>query len=175
MAVWVHPPLLAWGLALVDHQQVCSSTEALRGAQQHKRVFEGEAEFIAKSRVIESDPKGLNLWRTPRGDWWVPKGSDAPVLGFEVQQQNRIYGEGVWGIRKDDIVLDCGANVGEYTREALDEGASLVIAIEPAPANVECLRRTLKREIQEKRVVVAPVGVWDKDDMLPLYEDPDNS
>jgi hypothetical protein len=61
-----------------------------------------------------------------------------------------------------------------YTREALDEGASLVIAIEPGP-NVAWLRRNFQRKFEEKRVIVEALGVWDKDDVLPLYADPLNS
>ena len=175
IGVWLHPPLLAWGLGAIDRNLICSSSEALRGAQKHAHVGNGWKDQVAKSRMLQSDANGVSLWRTPFGDWWIPKGSEEPVLGFLVQQRNRIYGEGVWGIRKGDVVLDCGANVGAYTREALDEGASLVVAIEPAPVNVECLRRNFKREIEEKRVIVAALGVWDKDDVLPLFEDPTNS
>jgi FkbM family methyltransferase len=174
IGVWIHPPLLAWGLGAIDRNLICSSSEALRGAQKHAHVGNGWKDQVAKSRILRSDGNVV-LWRTPFGDWWAPKGSEEPVLGFLVQQRNRIYGEREWGIRKGDVVLDCGANVGAYTREALDEGASLVIAIEPAPVNVECLRRNFKREIEEKRVVVAALGVWDKDDVLPLFENPDNS
>jgi FkbM family methyltransferase len=175
IGVWLHPPLLAWGLGAIDRNLICTSSEAFRGAQKHAHVGHGWKDLVAKSRILQSDANGVNLWRTPFGDWWIPKGSEEPVLAFLVQQRNRIYGEGVWGIRKGDVVLDCGANVGAYTREALDEGASLVIAIEPAPINVECLRRNFKREIEEKRVIVAALGVWDKDDVLPLFEDPANS
>jgi FkbM family methyltransferase len=49
------------------------------------------------------------------------------------------------------------------------------VAIEPAPANVECLRRNLRDEIAAGRVIVYPKGVWDKEDLLPLFEDPANS
>src|ERR1700732_4388605 len=175
IGVWIHPPLLAWGLGAIDRNLICSSSEALRGAQKHAHVSNGWKDPIGKSRILQSDPNGLNLWRTPFGDWWIPKGSEEPVMGFLGEQRNRIYGEDVWGIRKGDVVLDCGANVGAYTREALDEGASLVIAIEPAPVNVECLRRNFKREIEEKRVIVAALGVWDKDDVLPLFETPTSS
>ena len=175
IGVWLHPPLLAWGLGAIDRNLICSSSEALRGAQKHAHVGNGWKDQVAKSRILQSDANGVNLWRTPFGDWWIPKGSEEPVLGFLVQQRNRIYGEGVWGIRKGDVVLDCGANVGAYTREALDEGASLVVAIEPGPENVECLRRNFKREIEDKRVLIEALGVWDKDDVLPLYADPDNS
>jgi predicted RNA methylase len=57
------------------------------------------------------------------------------------------------------VVLDCGAHVGVYTRRALNEGAAKVIAIEPVPQTVECLRRTFRREIAEGRVVVYQKGV----------------
>jgi FkbM family methyltransferase len=174
ISVWLYPPMLAWGLGVIGRNPVCDSFDSLRGAQKHMRVINGEQDLVAHSRLLKSDGN-LNLWRTPKGDWWVPKGSDAVVLGFLAQQQNKIYGDGLWGVQKGDIVLDAGANIGVYTREALDEGASLVIAIEPGPENVACLRRNFQREIAAKRVIVEAIGVWDKDDLLPLYADPLNS
>ncbi|MCX6620919.1 MAG: FkbM family methyltransferase, partial [Acidobacteria bacterium] len=57
----------------------------------------------------------------------------------------------------------------------LNAGARTVVAIEPAPDNVECLRRNFQKEIAQGRVIVAAKGVWDKEDILPLYEDPNNS
>jgi FkbM family methyltransferase len=166
--------MLALGLSAIGRNPICGSFESLRGTQQHMRVSNGEDDLVAHSHLIRSE-ENLNLWGTPRGDWWVPKGSDEHVLGFLAQQQNKIYGDGVWGVQKGDVVLDAGANIGVYTREALDEGASLVIAIEPGPENVACLRRNFQREIEEKRVIVEALGVWDKDDVLPLYADPLNS
>ena len=71
-------------------------------------------------------------------------------------------------VKSGDIVLDCGANVGVYTRVALDRGARTVVAIEPAPENIESLRRNFKEEIAAGRVIVYPKGVWDKDEMLIL-------
>ena len=174
VSVWLHPPMLAWGLGVANRSPVCSAGDALRGAQHHQRVSAGEASIVAHSQILRSD-EHYNLWHTPRGDWWIPKGSDTSVLGFLAQQQYKIYGDGVWGVQKGDVVLDCGANIGVYTREALDEGASQVIAIEPGPENVECLRRNFKNEIENKTVVIAALGVWDKDDVLPLYADPLNS
>jgi len=78
-------------------------------------------------------------------------------------------------VRSGDVVLDCGANVGVYTRDALDSGAKLVVAIEPAPENIECLRRNFAPEVAAGRVIVYPKGVWDKDDFLTLNVDPNNS
>lgn len=73
------------------------------------------------------------------------------------------------------MVLDCGAHVGVYVRNALDAGASKVVAIEPAPKNLEALRRNFPDEIADGRVIVYPKGVWDQEELLPLYEDPNNS
>ena len=50
-----------------------------------------------------------------------------------------------------------------------------MIAIEPAPENLECYRRNFKDEIARGRVIVYPKGVWDKDDVLEMNVDPKNS
>ena len=70
--------------------------------------------------------------------------------------------------RPKDVVLDCGASAGTFTRAALRHGAKLVVAIEPAPWALECLRRNLRDEIQSGRVILYPKGVWDQDDTLQI-------
>ena len=71
-------------------------------------------------------------------------------------------------VRKGDVVVDCGAHVGVFTWKALEAGASKVVAVEPDPANLECLRRNFKQEIAEGRVVLAAVGVWSKPGSMTL-------
>lgn len=66
-------------------------------------------------------------------------------------------------------MIDCGAAVGTFTRHALNSGARLVIAVEPASANVKALKQTFHREIGEGRVIVYPKGVSDQEGRLPLY------
>jgi FkbM family methyltransferase len=80
-----------------------------------------------------------------------------------------IYGKQEWGVQRDDIVLDVGACIGTWTRQALDRGARLVIAIEPTPSSVECLKRNLAREIAGGQVVVYPKGIWDLEGALTLF------
>jgi FkbM family methyltransferase len=140
-----------------------------------KRQVEIKDRILSASRRLQTDKAGYVLWETPKGNYWLPEGSDF-VLPFNLAEQERgIYSAGPVQIKAGDVVLDCGANVGVYTRKALDAGASKVIAIEPAPENLECLRRNFKAEIRQGRVVIYPKGVWDKEDMLVLHIHPHNS
>ena len=91
------------------------------------------------------------------------------------QQVVDLYGQGAQTVESGDVALDGGAHIGLWVREALDRGAKTVVAIEPAPANLECLQRNLRDEIEAGRVIVYPKGIWDVHDELPLWEDPDNS
>jgi len=154
---------------------VCPLRNAVQSADNLKRQIEYKDRILAASRLLEKDPAGYHLWQTPRGRYWIPEGSDY-VLPFNLaEQERRIYGTGEEAVKAGDIVLDCGANVGVYTRVALESGAKLVVAIEPAPENIACLKRNFPAEIASGRVVVYEKGVWDKDDLLPIQIDPRNS
>ncbi len=108
------------------------------------------------------------LVRTPVGEYWIPFRDIGTLAETVVEQQTNEYEGSGAGVKAGDVVLDCGANVGVYTRHALDRGARLVVAIEMAPESLDCLRRNLQKEIAGGRVVVYPKGVWNKDDELQL-------
>ena len=57
----------------------------------------------------------------------------------------------------------------------LKAGAKLVVAIEPAPENLECLRRNFVQQIESGQVIVYAKGVWDREDFLTLNVDGHNS
>ena len=122
------------------------------------------------SELVQKDGR-LELWNTPYGQWWVP-GENQDILPILLAQQRRkIYGDRAsGGVRAGDVVLDCGAHIGTYARTALDAGAKLVVTIEPSPDAVESLRRNMAREIAEKRVILYPKGVWDKEETLTFYQ-----
>ncbi len=101
------------------------------------------------------------------GDFWVPARTDESVASIVGEQMTDVYGADL--VRRDDIVMDCGANVGAFTRKVLSRGARLVVSVEPTPENVACLRRNFAQEIAEGRVIVYPKGVWDKDDFLEIH------
>lgn len=126
-------------------------------------------------KLLQNNAAGYHLWNTAMGRYWVPKRDDDVLTDNLEEQATQVYGDREQGVHPGDVVFDCGANIGVYTRVALAAGAKLVVAIEPAPENVECLRRNYAAEIGQGRVIVAPKGVWDRDDVLVLREDADNS
>ncbi len=170
-----YPPLRLLALVAVGRSPVCPVSRAIACAD-HVKQLEAAHNRLVKAMVkLEHDDAGYDRWQTPKGTYWIPVG-DRFVLPFNLAEEElKIYGTGEQDVQKGDIVLDCGANVGVFTRLALDRGASKVIAIEPAPENIEALRRNFKDEIAAGSVLVYAKGVWDKDDFLTMHIDAKNS
>lgn len=162
--------ILAVEPGVVYRSPYCSVRQAMAGVATKLEQERTADAILAASTIIKSEDN-LDLWQTPKGQYWVPTGRKEILPILLAQQQRNIYGDQAWGVRKGDVVLDCGAHVGTYTRKALAAGASLVVAIEPAPAAVECLRRNLAFEVAQKKVIIYSKGVWDKEDTLTLYTD----
>ena len=174
-AVALYPPLYPAGLALVGRSELCSFAGAFAGAQKRFQLSR-EVERMAADVELLRREDGLSLWSTPAGSFWLPDGSDAVLPILAAQQRVDIYGAtGAAKIAPGAVVLDCGAHVGVYVRKALDQGAATVVAIEPAPDNIECLRRNFAAEIEQGRVIVRAEGVWDRPDKLPLFTKRSNS
>jgi FkbM family methyltransferase len=72
-------------------------------------------------------------------------------------------------VREDDVVIDVGAHVGVFVATALSRGARIVVAVEPDPRNVECLRRNFPAEIDAGRVRVVAEGAWSSVGTLQLH------
>ena len=134
-----------------------------------------EPSMTSKSHVLPPE-NGFMRVETPSGAFWEPynpKGSEVIAQLAEIQGKYSSFAR--LPARPGDVVLDCGANVGTFTREALIRGARLVVAIEPVPKNLECLRRNLQPYIASKRVIVVPKGVWNKEDVLIIHESDSSS
>jgi len=134
-----------------------------------------EQRILAKSRVLSRENGYMHI-DTPQGTFWEPdnpKGSEVIAQLAEIEGKYSSLARPP--ARAGDVVLDCGANVGIFTREAILRGARLVVAIEPVPNNLECLRRNLQPYIASKRVIVVPKGVWDKEDFLIIQESDSSS
>jgi hypothetical protein len=124
------------------------------------------------SRIIASD-RGYTEFETPSGRLWLPADSHWLVGHLLAEQEQKIYGDPP--CRAGDVVIDCGAHVGVYAREVLRAGAALVVAVEPAPENLECLRRNLRSEIVAGTLIVVSKGVWDTEGSLALVQASGNS
>ena len=118
-------------------------------------------------RIVRTDGS-LSLVRTPYGELWMPTRDIGAAPELFLDQQDEIYQPPGQGVRPGDTVLDCGANIGVYTKFALSKGAARVVAIDLSPEVIECLRRNFTREIAAGSVTIYPKGVWDTETSLEL-------
>jgi FkbM family methyltransferase len=151
----------------------CPWRSALRGLEVSVRQNVTRAELAKSFRILRREAD-LELVSTPQGEIWIPAGSSQEIANDMAEQERGIYSPWEYGVKQGDVVLDCGANIGLFTREALKRGAALVVAIEPVPQNVECLKRNLAKEIAEGKVSIAAKGVWNQDDFLEMSLDAEN-
>ena len=170
-----YTPFRLFTFVVAGRSPVCPLADAVKAGENLELQVEYKDQILNASKLLQQDPQGYELWDTPKGRYWVPAGSRY-VLPFNLaEQQRKIYGSGDNGPHAGDITLDCGANVGVTIHEELAAGAKTIVAIEPAPENLECLRRNYAGEIASGRVILVPKGVWDKEDFLTLRVDPKNS
>jgi FkbM family methyltransferase len=154
----------------------CTWDDASQAIRERPRSeHELTAGFAASSRMLLKDPTCCDLWSTTKGNLWVPPGSDHMVPWLLAHMELEAYQVGPCQLRQGDVVLDCGAHVGLFTKEALAAGARVVVAIEPAPENVECLERNFAEEIRAGRVIIYPKGLWDAEGSLPFRTRPGSS
>lgn len=172
--VGLYPPSRATVISLLGRSPSCPLANAVKVHDHEQALMHSKDRILNASKLLQKDAD-YHQWQTPMGTYWIPKGDDY-VLPFNLaEEDNHIYGTGKHFVQPGDVVLDCGANVGVFTREALKAGARLVVAIEPAPENLECLRRNFAPEVAAGSVIIYAKGVWDKDDVLTLNVDPHNT
>ncbi len=143
----------------------CSLAETV-----HPRTREIERliqQFRSASKLVRTDGD-FELWETPGRSYWIPAVSENLFHTLADQEiRKQLYRE--TQVRAGDVVLDCGANIGVFTAMALAAGAELVVAIEPVPKTLECLRRNFQSEIQAGRVVICPTGLWREEGFREMY------
>jgi len=160
---------LAWSLRLAPSRRAeCSLSAVWRAVGARQNLWSRIGDLNDAFETLQTDPAGFTLIRSGDSRWWVPRRNEMALAEMMAEQEADVYGIEDHGVRSGDVVLDCGANVGVFTRHALDRGARTVVAIEPAPENLECLRRNFAAEIQAGRVILYPKGVWDKDEVLHI-------
>lgn len=158
-------------LRLIGQASACPIRCLLSLTARNNRKAELCRSLVAQSVLVErDDEQGLCLWKMPDGLYWMPDRSLsqealADMIAEEMLDQ---YGGAKYGVRTGDIVLDCGANVGVFTRRALQAGAAAVLAVEASPANASALKRNLSAEIEAGRVIVYTGAVWSHETVLEM-------
>jgi FkbM family methyltransferase len=161
-------------LVLLGRAGDCPMNTALNIRNHFEEQTAIKDKILAASKRLQTD-EDYELWQTPGRKYWIPRGSQF-VLPFNLAEQaEHIYGTGPQAIHEGDVVLDCGANIGVTVQVALEAKAKTIVAIEPAPENLECLRRNFPDEIAKGQVILYEKGVWDRDDVLTMNIDPHNS
>jgi FkbM family methyltransferase len=166
---FVYRPISAAEMVVVGRGPDCPTVEAI---QSYKRFFSSEALQAkhTKTALIDKVDGAYQHIQTAWGPFWEPKIEGSAVVAQLAETDAKYADFAPPPIHAGDIVLDCGANVGTFTHYALRLGAKKVVAIEPAPNNLESLRRNFAKEVAEGRVIIYAKGVWDKDDFLTLHE-----
>lgn len=155
-------------LALAGRSCGCTAEDVVGAVEKLSRIYEIQQRAEAAVRLVRRDGTGLSLWMTPAGLIWSPARSEHNLPRIFAERAEEIYFQGQHRVLSGDIVLDCGAHLGSFTRTALDAGAKKVVAIEVSPENVECLRRNFEAEILQGRMIVYAKGVWDREGSLTL-------
>jgi FkbM family methyltransferase len=118
--------------------------------------------------TVVGESQGRKLWRTSIGEFWAPaKGTQRYALQLEIELRLDVY-----RFNGADTVIDCGANIGTFSRHAIRAGARRVIAFEPDRDNIACFRENLADEIASGRVTLIEKGAWSKPDELWLSSNP---
>lgn len=121
-------------------------------------------------RLLRSDAAaGLELWRTWLGPFWTPAPGEQLLRFLQWEQVvQQVYSHPLAQVRPGDVVIDCGAHVGLFTRVALNKGARLVVAVEPERTNRIAFERNFATELRSGKVKLIAEGVWEKSGRLPL-------
>lgn len=135
-------------------------------ARLNPRTFKAYPPAIAVRNIESRDQRKL-LEFDLKHSFWFPKGMNESeelwseyLVSFWNHPVNfHQYLRGGVTLQSSDVVIDCGACEGFFTRAALEAGVSKVICVEPSSFMADCLRMTFEPEIAKGRVIVAQVAL----------------
>ncbi len=110
-----------------------------------------------------------NQWRTAFGDFWISAGLDPLYVRLTIEEQlSDIYH--ISPLPSLGVVLDCGANIGLFTKSVLQMGAKKVYAFEPSPVNVACFRANISDGMASGAVHLVEKGLYNTSGELRFSE-----
>jgi FkbM family methyltransferase len=120
--------------------------------------------------------------RTP--NYWKIRSSKYSLTGYNFRRLSRYregiteelttlaryYGVGIeYDIRAKDVIVDIGANIGEFSVFCLKKGAT-VLPVEPDPALSPCTRENTERF--KNAYPVNKLGIWKENGTIHFYHAP---
>lgn len=159
-------------VVLAGRSEQCTLQESLASYRYEQSRFLLNPQ---KPQLVQEEADGCQLWDMGQRRVWAPRAGSQWVGTVRSTRYRTLDLTGEVLTRPGDVVLDCGAYTGGSAWEALADGASQVISIEPSPRNLACLRRNLQPHIKDGRVMIVEKGVWDREDYLTIVEHPTNA
>jgi FkbM family methyltransferase len=174
---WKYRKPFVYGAYIISGHSKCTVRDVVTAKANILSGDDVEKALSPQLHRVRSDADGFGLWETPDGYYWDLK--QRTLAATLSEQQRDIYtNRPNQSIRPGDVVFDCGASIGVFTRKALKAGAKMVVAVEPAPESLVCLRRNFEAEIRNGTVVIVPKGVYDHVGELSFWDsqkDPEGS
>ena len=133
-----------------------------------KRIIEHKEQLRIERYDEDAD---IVLLSHPERNYWLPYQENIEELSFAFTLAENDFladRDPDKAVKPGDIVFDCGAHVGVFAAKALSLGAAKVIAVEPQPRNLECLRRNFPSELKDGRLVLAPKAVWSSEGTMKM-------
>ena len=138
----------------------------------YREFTERKTQHQEQLRIERHDEDAdIALLSHPKRNYWVPFQENIEELGLAYTlAENDFLAERDPDktVKPGDTVIDCGAHVGVFTAKAFSLGAAKVIAVEPQPRNLECLRRNFPAELEDGRLVLVPKAVWSSEGTMKM-------
>ena len=138
----------------------------------YREFVERKAEHQEQLRIERHDEDAaIVLLSHPIRNYWMPYQENIEELGLAYTLAENDFladRDPDKAVKPGDIVIDCGAHVGVFTAKAFSLGAAKVIAVEPQPRNLECLRRNFPAELEDGRLVLVPKAVWSSEGTMKM-------
>lgn len=156
-----------WTFALQGRSPLIRPADRISLAQE---IRSAKGLILGRNRPIlnRRDAEGFGLWDSAIGPVWTPPGVGDDFIrmvpGEILAETYPLHYP--CPLPTGAIVIDCGANVGLFSRYALRNGAARVVAMEPSPLTIECFRRNLAAETEAGRVTLVTKGAWSSEGRL---------
>ncbi len=139
----------------------------------YREFVERKAGHREQLRIERHDKDAdIVLLSHPERNYWVPYKANIEEFGFAYTLAENDFladRDPDKAVQQGDIVIDCGAHVGVFTAKAFSLGAAKVIAVEPQPRQLECLRRNFPSELKDGRLVLVPKAVWSSEGTMNMH------